>query len=59
MASILSSRSTCKNDDKFKLFNLLIFNFRRDTPKDVYAPQYFLENEDMFESLLVPPGDRV
>jgi len=32
---------------------------RRETPDHVYAPQYFLENDDMFESLLVPPGDRV
>jgi len=32
---------------------------RRDMQDDVYAPKYFLENEDMFEYLLVPPGDRV
>jgi len=32
---------------------------RRSSPSEVYAPQYFLENEDLFESLLVPPEDRV
>ena len=33
--------------------------FRSETKNDIYAPQYFLENEDMFEYLLEPPGDRV
>jgi len=32
---------------------------RRKTPDDVYAPPYFLENEDRFEYLMVPPQDRL
>ena len=32
---------------------------RRKTPAQVYAPTYFLDNEDRFEYLLVPPTDRI
>ena len=32
---------------------------RRKTPAQVYAPTYFLDNEDRFEYLLVPPMDRI
>ena len=32
---------------------------RRKTPDTVYAPPYFLDNEDRFEYLMVPPQDRL
>ena len=32
---------------------------RRLTPAELYAPPYFLDHEDRFEYLLVPPEDRV
>ena len=32
---------------------------RRKTPDSVYAPPYFLDNEDRFEYLMVPPQDRL
>ena len=32
---------------------------RRTTPAELYAPPYFLNNEDKFEYLLVPPGDQL
>lgn len=32
---------------------------KRKTPDRIYAPNYFLDNEDKFEYLLVPPRDRV
>ena len=32
---------------------------RRETSDHLYAPSYFLENEDKFEYLLIPPSDRL
>ena len=32
---------------------------RRKTSASIYAPPFFLDNEDRFEYLLVPPDDRV
>ena len=32
---------------------------KRRTPEELYAPPFFLENEDRFEYILVPPDDQI
>ena len=51
--------SLIRNGEWFDGKHPLIPVNRRKTSASIYAPPFFLDNEDRFEYLLVPPDDRV